>query len=71
MNLSLRNNDIIKTMYEVNIDFDEASKCWHQNKIRLANGCYDYKKTQCCAMTKKNVQCKRLTKGSYCPIHNK
>jgi hypothetical protein len=30
---------------EVNIDFDDASKCWMKNKKKLANGCYIYKKT--------------------------
>jgi len=27
----------------VDIDFDEASKAWLVNKIRLQNGCYRYK----------------------------
>ena len=28
--------------YEVNIDFDEASRCWNANKVRLGNGWYAY-----------------------------
>lgn len=27
----------------VDIDFDEASKAWLANKMRLQNGCYRYK----------------------------
>ena len=30
----------------VNIDFDGASKAWRENKIKLKNGCYKYKKTK-------------------------
>ena len=30
--------------YEVNIDFDGASKAWKSNKISLGNGVYRYKK---------------------------
>ena len=26
------------------IDFDEASRCWTENKIKLTNGTYKYKK---------------------------
>jgi hypothetical protein len=29
---------------EIDIDFDEASKAWNKNKIKLGNGCYQYKK---------------------------
>jgi hypothetical protein len=29
---------------DIDIDFDEASKAWNQNKIKLGNGCYQYKK---------------------------
>ena len=34
-------NDI--GIYEVNIDFDEASAAWKQNKRSTGNGCYTYK----------------------------
>ena len=30
----------------VEIDFDEASKAWRENKIKLKNGCYKYKKAK-------------------------
>ena len=30
----------------VDIDFDEASKAWRENKIKLKNGCYKYKKAK-------------------------
>ena len=29
---------------EVDIDFDEATKAWNKNKIKIGNGCYRYKK---------------------------
>jgi hypothetical protein len=29
---------------EVDINFDEASKAWNKNKIKIGNGCYQYKK---------------------------
>jgi hypothetical protein len=29
---------------DIDIDFDEASKAWNKNKIKLGNGCYQYKK---------------------------
>ena len=58
-------------MYEVNIDFDEASNFWKENKIKLTNGCYEYKKTQCKGITKNGKQCKKMSKYEYCVIHNK
>ena len=30
-------------IFEVKIDFDHASKMWLQNKIKIGNGCYEYK----------------------------
>lgn len=36
-------NSLHLCLYEVDIDFDEASKAWRQNKISLGNGTYDYK----------------------------
>ncbi len=36
--------------------FDDASKCWRKNKIKLKNGEYAYK---CCGITKKNKRCIR------------
>jgi len=56
-------------MYTVNIDFDHASECWRENKIKLNNGCYEYKKTQCSGVTKNGTQCKRMSKEEYCHCH--
>ena len=42
----LRNGKTIgnKTpLYSVNIDFDEAERCWRKNKFYLGNGCFRYK----------------------------
>lgn len=34
----------LKPIYDVNINFDEASREWNKNKIKLSDGCYEYKK---------------------------
>jgi hypothetical protein len=34
----------IRSIIETNIDFDAASLAWNKNKIKLGNGCYEYKK---------------------------
>lgn len=52
-------------MYEVNIDFDEASKSWQQNKSPLGNGTYKY---VCGAITKTGNKCKN---HPNCKLHNK
>ena len=31
-------------IYDVNIDFDDASKEWNKNKIKLGNGTYKYRR---------------------------
>jgi hypothetical protein len=33
-----------KPLYDVDIDFDEASEAWRSNKISIGNGQYKYKK---------------------------
>jgi hypothetical protein len=38
------------SLFQVNIDFDDASECWRQNKKSLANGMYKY----ICPQTKKD-----------------
>ena len=37
-------SSFIKPTYEVNIDFDEASRAWKSNKVKLTDGCYRYRK---------------------------
>lgn len=32
----------LKKIYDVDIDFDEASKAWLQNKKKTGDGCYTY-----------------------------
>jgi hypothetical protein len=29
-------------LFDNNIDFDEASKCWRENKKKTSNGCFVY-----------------------------
>jgi hypothetical protein len=31
---------------EFNFDFDESNRAWLENKIRLDNGCYNYRQTR-------------------------
>jgi hypothetical protein len=40
--------------YEININFDDATKAWRENKIVLKNGCFEYKAT-----TKYNLRSRR------------
>jgi len=37
-------SSFVKPIYEVNIDFDGASRAWKSNKVKLTDGCYDYRK---------------------------
>lgn len=59
-----------KITFEVNIDFDEASASWMQNKRAIGNGMYKY----CCtAKTKLGEKCKNKPYGDtlFCRIHKK
>lgn len=47
------------------INFDEASKAWTANKIKLENGCYKY---ICGKITKTGKKCMRSGK---CKLHDK
>ena len=64
-----------KALYEVNIDFDEASEAWRANKKYIGNGTYKYitpkknillnntqtnnKNRRCIQQTQSGTQCKR------------
>jgi hypothetical protein len=37
-------NSCLKPTFDVNIDFDHASKLWKKNKIRIGEGMYKYKR---------------------------
>ena len=56
-----------KLEYEVNIDFDEASRLWNSNKKKKQNGCYEY----VCGKHLSNGEfCKKKIKNSlFCFIH--
>ena len=59
-------------MYEVNIDFDDASREWNKNKTRHEYGCYTYKCiNKCQGKTKGGNQCKLKTPFDKCHIHEK
>lgn len=69
-----------RTQSEINIDFDEASAAWKQNKKRIDNGCYIY---VCGAPLQNGKFCQRTVgwkmndimindeKSSRCCLHNK
>lgn len=71
---SISIKDIMETsktvLYEVNIDFDEASKAWKANKKYIGNGSYKY---VCCCITKTGNKCNKqsLNFDNYCKIHMK
>ena len=54
--------------YNVNIDFDEASKLWRQNKRYIGNGSFVY---ICKGKTKLGKSCKNKCSNTleYCKIH--
>lgn len=55
------NNSTLVELYEVNIDFDEASKAWKQNKKSIGNGYYKYICSRC------GKSCYKMSE--YCWIH--
>ena len=55
--------------YEVNIDFDAASKSWRENKISNNKGFFHYR---CGTICKNGEKCKIKTEcGKKCYFHNK
>ena len=66
-----KENNIVKELpqlYEVNIDFDEASEAWRANKKSIGNGSYKY---LCAKLSKNNKFCpnKCLYGEDYCKTH--
>ena len=57
-------------IYEVNIDFNEASEAWKSNKKSIGNGSYKY---VCAKRNKNNGYCllKCLSGEIYCKTHLK
>jgi hypothetical protein len=57
-------------LYEVNIDFNEASETWRANKRSIGTGHYRY---LCCKKNKNNNCCliKCLPGENYCKTHLK
>jgi len=57
-------------LYEVNIDFDEASAAWRSNKKPVGDGTFKY---ICFGITKTGNKCVRepLQNSEYCKIHTK
>ena len=57
-------------LYEVNIDFDEASEAWRANKKPMLNGMFKY---ICGCPTKSGAKCMRpwKTGHQFCATHVK
>ena len=57
-------------LFEVNIDFDEASAAWKSNKRPTGNGCYKY---VCCYVTKTARKCNKepIHFSDFCKTHTK
>lgn len=57
---------------EFGIDFDDASKCWRENKKSKGNGTYVYK---CMQLTKDGNPCRmeamKLVGAETCACHSK
>jgi len=56
------------SLYEVDIDFDDASEAWKQNKLSIGNGSYRYlcKKRG----IRNNICIKKCLQGEeYCCVH--
>ena len=69
--ITIMNTSETKTpLYEVNIDFDEASRAWKANKKSIGNSSYKY---VCCGVTKTGNKCNRqsLDFVDFCKIHMK
>jgi hypothetical protein len=71
MNTRSQSNYDKCALYEVNIDFDEASEAWKKNKKSIGNGQYNY---ICSALIKHSgAQCSRVCSNGlmYCKQHSK
>jgi hypothetical protein len=57
-------------IYEVNIDFDDASACWRANKKHIGNGYFKY---ICSKVLPNGKTCERTRKigFAYCACHSK
>lgn len=65
--MSSKKNDDLH-IYDNDIDFEDASNCWKENKRVLGGGCYKY---LCAKIGINNNRCisKCLPGGIYCKTH--
>jgi hypothetical protein len=66
----IKSQNNIKSLYEVNIDFDGASQAWKANKISIGNGSYKY---ICCVVKANGEKCgiKCIPNEDCCKRHLK
>ena len=69
-NFKFFKTNMIREEYNVNIDFDEASKAWMINKKKIGDGSYTY---VCGITTKQGKPCQnKPMKGKCkCSVHKK
>ena len=67
VNIEVNKDSNEMILYEVNIDFDEASSAWRSNKKSMGNGQYKY----ICVAEKDDVKCGKVCykELSYCWQH--
>jgi hypothetical protein len=67
MNTRNKTRKEIPQLYEVNIDFDDASVAWRSNKKSVGNGCYKY----ICPAEKNGIKCGKTCykESEYCWQH--
>ena len=63
-------SNFTQPLLQIEIDFDEASNAWLENKKSIGNGCYKY---TCIKITKTGKKCKNdsLRGCDKCRFHNK
>ena len=60
----------LRPTFEVNIDFDGASRAWHQNKKKLHDCTYKYICVHCSISGRKCCRTP-LADSNYCKAHSK
>jgi hypothetical protein len=69
VDIGVINDHIVLDIFEVNIDFNDASLAWRANKRSIGGGCYTYK---CPHVGNKNRKCRNepIPSQEYCNKHN-
>ena len=73
MNTRSKSTHEIDALFDVNIDFDDASVAWKENKKSIGNGQYKYICTKLLKNNKNNKKCNRKCglNSEFCKMHSK